>query len=146
MALQFFEHPVRLVPRRSVRVLTLSVLLLVVGLVASCRPSSNSTLFQDIRVIDGTGAASYLGSVRVVDSRIVEVGELTPQTGETVVNGGGSVLAPGFIDTHSHHDAPILPGASPSATSRSSTRGTTHSRTGRRSDGSEGGSGDVRER
>jgi len=108
VVLEFFEHPVRLVPRCSVRFLTLSVLLLVVGTVASCRPSSNSTLFQDIRVIDGTGAASYLGSVRIVDSRIVEVGELTPRTGETVVNGGGAVLAPGFIDTHSHHVRGLL--------------------------------------
>jgi N-acyl-D-amino-acid deacylase len=86
----------------------LSLLLLATGLLAACRPTFDGTLFQDVRVIDGTGSASYSGSVRVVDGRILEVGELTPRAGETVVNGGGAVLSPGFIDTHSHHDRGLL--------------------------------------
>lgn len=86
----------------------LVVLLLATGLVAACRAPSNSTLFQDVQIIDGTGAAPYAGSVRVLDGRIVEVGELTPRADETVVNGGGAALSPGFIDTHSHHDGGLL--------------------------------------
>lgn len=98
----------RLLPRYSLKVSRRSLLLLATGLMAACSPSSNGTLFQDVRVIDGTGSPSSPGSVRVVDGRIAEVGELTPRRGETVVNGGGAVLSPGFIDTHSHHDRGLL--------------------------------------
>src|SRR5699024_7973159 len=43
------------------------------------------------------------GAVRVDGDRIVAVGDLKPAAGETVVDARGLVLAPGFIDTHSHH-------------------------------------------
>jgi N-acyl-D-amino-acid deacylase len=86
----------------------LSVLLLTIGLAAACEAPSDSTLFQDVRIVDGTGRAPYAGSVRVLERRIVDVGELTPRAGETVVEGGGAVLSPGFIDTHSHHDGGLL--------------------------------------
>jgi N-acyl-D-amino-acid deacylase len=35
------------------------------------------------------------------------VGDVIPDQNEIVIDGGGKVLAPGFIDTHSHHDADI---------------------------------------
>jgi N-acyl-D-amino-acid deacylase len=42
--------------------------------------------------------------VRVEGDRIAAVGDLTPRSGEAVVDARGLVLAPGFIDTHSHAD------------------------------------------
>src|SRR6187455_115437 len=42
--------------------------------------------------------------VRISGDRIVRVGQFTPASGETVVDAEGLALAPGFIDTHSHHD------------------------------------------
>jgi N-acyl-D-amino-acid deacylase len=42
--------------------------------------------------------------VRVEGDRIAAVGDLTPRSGEAVVDAHGLVLAPGFIDTHSHAD------------------------------------------
>lgn len=74
----------------------------------SCTDPANSTLFENVRIVDGTGTASYNGSVRVLDDRIVEVGALTARSGERVIVGDGLVLAPGFIDTHSHHDRGLL--------------------------------------
>ncbi|MCZ6778037.1 MAG: D-aminoacylase [Acidobacteriota bacterium] len=53
-------------------------------------------------MIDGTGAAPRSASVRIVDDRIVEVGDIEPSAGDSLVDAGGLVLAPGFIDTHSH--------------------------------------------
>lgn len=55
-------------------------------------------------VVDGTGAPARHADVRVADGRIVAIGELAPEPGEQVVDAHGLVLAPGFIDTHSHHD------------------------------------------
>ena len=42
------------------------------------------------------------GTVRVEGGTIAAVGELEPLAGERMIDGGGQVLAPGFIDTHSH--------------------------------------------
>jgi N-acyl-D-amino-acid deacylase len=72
--------------------------------VGPVEPPAASVLITDVRIIDGTGAPGFAGSVRIEDGRIAAVGELAPRTGERVVRGGGLVLAPGFIDTHSHLD------------------------------------------
>ncbi|MBK8500878.1 MAG: serine hydrolase [Saprospiraceae bacterium] len=61
-------------------------------------------LIQNVRLIDGTGIPSRSASVRLLDDRIWEVGNLQPLPGEKFTDGHGQVLAPGFIDTHSHHD------------------------------------------
>lgn len=62
-----------------------------------------STLIVNASIVDGTGSPARRGAVRVAGDRIAEVGELTPRPGDRTVDAGGLVLAPGFIDTHSHH-------------------------------------------
>lgn len=63
-----------------------------------------SVLIVNALVVDGTGAPGRKAAVRVRGDRIAEVGGLSPAEGETVVDAKGLVLAPGFIDTHSHGD------------------------------------------
>lgn len=60
------------------------------------------------RVIDGSGAPSRNVNVRLVGERIADVGPFEPRAGEAVLDAGGLVLAPGFIDAHSHHEAGLL--------------------------------------
>ena len=69
-----------------------------------------STLITNASVLDGTGSPARRVSVRIAADRITEVGALQPAGSETVVDARGLTLAPGFIDTHSHHDRG-LPGA-----------------------------------
>lgn len=85
---------------------TLSALVCAVALVgcAEAPRSSTRTLIMNVRVVDGTGAAARDASVRIEDDRVVEVGDLAAVAGEDVVDGHGLVLAPGFIDTHTHFD------------------------------------------
>ena len=66
------------------------------------------TLITNARIIDGTGTPAIAGSVRVSGDRITAVGELTPHESDAVIDASGLVLAPGFIDTHSHSDRLIL--------------------------------------
>ncbi len=61
-------------------------------------------LITNVKIIDGTGLPSYSGGVRILNDRIREVGYLKALPNENVMDGKGLVLAPGFIDNHSHHD------------------------------------------
>ena len=78
----------------------------------SAAPTPDATgkgvLIVGARVIDGTGAPARVTSVRVIGDRIADVGDLHQRQGETVVIGTGLVLAPGFIDTHSHADGALF--------------------------------------
>ena len=71
-------------------------------------PAPASTLITHVMLYDGTGARPRPASVRITGDRIAEVGTLERRAGETVVDGGGLALAPGFIDTHSHADREIF--------------------------------------
>lgn len=68
-------------------------------------------LLRNAVVVDGTGSPARPGDVAVVGDRIAAVrdpGELSPARGSEVVDLDGLVLAPGFIDVHTHYDAQIL--------------------------------------
>jgi N-acyl-D-amino-acid deacylase len=80
---------------------------LLVG-VGACEAPQDAMLIVDVTIVDGTGAPGYQGAVRVRDGIIVDVGALDATPGDSVVEGTGMVLAPGFIDTHSHHDGGLL--------------------------------------
>ena len=77
---------------------------ILLGATACATPggSDDSFVVANATIIDGTGGPRTTGSVRVRSDRIVDVGAVTPARGERVVDAGGMVLAPGFIDTHSH--------------------------------------------
>ena len=61
-------------------------------------------VITNVKIIDGTGLPAVAGSVRVLNKRVWHVGKLTAFNGESTTDGKGKVLAPGFIDNHSHHD------------------------------------------
>ena len=67
-------------------------------------PAPSATLIRNARVVDGTGTPARTADVRIAGDRITAVGRLTPSAADRVIDAGGLVLAPGFIDTHSHHD------------------------------------------
>lgn len=59
-------------------------------------------------VIDGTGGPRYLADVRVRDGRIGEIGVNLAARGESEINVAGRIVAPGFIDVHTHDDQMVL--------------------------------------
>ena len=57
-------------------------------------------------IVDGTGAPGRQGDVAVSGGRIAEVGAVSGR-GAREVDAGGLVVAPGFIDPHTHYDAQL---------------------------------------
>ena len=70
-------------------------------------PAERSTLFHEVMLVDGTGAAPRLADVFVADGRIARITAPTRGNGGSagrIVAGEGRLLTPGFIDMHSHGD------------------------------------------
>src|SRR5262245_49438422 len=63
-------------------------------------------VLRNARIVDGTGAAEYLGDVAISGDRIAAVGKVT-QRGSRELDVRGRVVAPGFIDIHTHYDPQI---------------------------------------
>src|SRR6266403_4106269 len=63
-------------------------------------------LIKNGTLIDGTGAPARRADVGIAGGKIVEVGELSGAARKTI-DADGLVVAPGFIDPHTHYDAQI---------------------------------------
>ncbi len=58
-------------------------------------------------IVDGSGAPKRSGSVALQDGRIVAIGDVSGKARQTL-NADGKVIAPGFVDIHTHYDAQIM--------------------------------------
>jgi N-acyl-D-aspartate/D-glutamate deacylase len=59
-------------------------------------------------IVDGTGSPGVSGDVRLHDGRIVEIGPRLRRDGEMVFDAEGAVVAPGFLDLHTHLDPQLF--------------------------------------
>jgi dihydroorotase/N-acyl-D-amino-acid deacylase len=59
-------------------------------------------------VVDGSGSPWFEGSVAVREGKIADVGRLSNATAKRVIDASGLVVAPGFIDLHTHSDYTLL--------------------------------------
>ena len=59
-------------------------------------------------VIDGTKAPRYEADVAVRDGRIVAIGELAGYSAKQTLDAKGRIVAPGFIDSHTHDDMAVI--------------------------------------
>jgi N-acyl-D-aspartate/D-glutamate deacylase len=69
---------------------------------------SCDTLIRQANVLDGTGSAGELLDVALYDGRICAVGPALEHKAANYVDADGLVLAPGFIDVHTHDDISVI--------------------------------------
>jgi len=63
-------------------------------------------LIKNGTVVDGSGAPRYLADVAVSGGRIAEIGKIS-QGAANVIDASDLIVAPGFVDPHTHYDAQI---------------------------------------
>jgi N-acyl-D-amino-acid deacylase len=68
----------------------------------------HAILLRGGTIVDGTGSPSYRGDVLIEGDRITGVGTVIAPPGVEHVDVGGYMIAPGFIDMHSHSDLALL--------------------------------------
>lgn len=76
-------------------------------ILAACTPEFDVVLYGG-SVIDGTGAPAYRADVALLHGVIMEVGDLAPRTARQRIDVTGLVVAPGFIDPHTHSRGTIF--------------------------------------
>ena len=59
-------------------------------------------------IVDGSGNKGYKADILINGDRIEKVGKNIKANDAKIIDAGGLVVAPGFIDTHSHSDLQIL--------------------------------------
>jgi N-acyl-D-amino-acid deacylase len=87
------------------------------GALVAFEPSPGSTSLQDAaydlvlrngKIVDGTGNPWYYADLAVKGDKIVALGKIAANTAKREIDVKGRVVAPGFIDMHSHSDFTIL--------------------------------------
>src|SRR5579884_2633703 len=66
------------------------------------------TILRGGTVIDGSGAKRFRGDVAIAGDRIAAVGSVAKTAGAREIDVSGLVVAPGFIDVHTHDDRALL--------------------------------------
>lgn len=59
-------------------------------------------------IVDGTLAPRFRDDIGIKNGRIAKIGRVQPHEAKKVVDADGLVVAPGFIDLHTHYDAQIF--------------------------------------
>jgi N-acyl-D-amino-acid deacylase len=81
----------------------LAALLLVrtrTGVHASAPPYD--LLITNARIVDGSGNPWFRADIAIKDGRIARVGRLGPESASRTIDARGQIVAPGFIDVHTH--------------------------------------------
>ncbi len=65
------------------------------------------TIIKQGMIVDGTRVPAYRADVGIKNGKIAKIGRLKNSDGDKVLDAEGQIVAPGYIDLHTHYDAQI---------------------------------------
>jgi len=86
----------------------LSVMLVVSLITINCGQKQYDILILNGSVIDGSGKKAFQSDIGISGDKIIALGDLKDESASTIIDADGLVVAPGFIDIHTHCDRGIL--------------------------------------
>jgi N-acyl-D-amino-acid deacylase len=90
------------------RLLLLSIALAATGASTSTQAPAFDVVVRGGQVVDGTGSPAVRADVGIRGDRIAAVGPLDGQSARRTIDATGLIVAPGFIDLHTHSEMPLL--------------------------------------
>ncbi|MEM7141410.1 MAG: amidohydrolase family protein [Actinomycetota bacterium] len=69
--------------------------------------ASFDTIIRNGTIVDGTGLPRYVDDLAIADGKVAQIGGLKRATADREIDAHGLIVAPGFIDTHTHYDAQL---------------------------------------
>jgi N-acyl-D-amino-acid deacylase len=73
------------------------------------KPIENADiLIKGGSVVDGTGTPRIRADIAIKDDRIIAIGDLDPSKAGRIIDASNRIVAPGFIDVHTHDDRALL--------------------------------------
>ncbi|MGD9603763.1 MAG: amidohydrolase family protein [Gammaproteobacteria bacterium] len=66
------------------------------------------TVIRNGLIIDGTRLPRYRGDIGIRQGRIAEIGQIPAHAARRVIDASGLIVAPGFVDLHTHYDAQLF--------------------------------------
>jgi N-acyl-D-amino-acid deacylase len=84
----------------SLRITLFSIFIIFIS--ACSEPVTYDFILRGGTIIDGSNGSAYLGDIAVNGDQIVAIGELSDAIGQAEIDVSGLVVAPGFINIHSH--------------------------------------------
>src|SRR5205807_110158 len=82
-------------------------LLLAPGIAWTAEPAYD-LLIRNGTIVDGSGNPWFRGDAAIRGDHIIAIGRVPPGTARREIDAKGLVVAPGFIDMHSHSDYVLL--------------------------------------
>jgi N-acyl-D-amino-acid deacylase len=86
-------------------------LTIIAAVTTTCRWETDmryDLLIRNALIIDGTNTPAYPADVAISEGRIHRIGDLEGESADQEIDAKGRVLAPGFIDVHTHDDTVVI--------------------------------------
>ncbi len=69
--------------------------------------SQYDTVIKNGTIIDGTGLPRFKGDIAIRNGRVAKIGRVNASDAKEVIDATGLIVAPGFVDLHTHYDAQV---------------------------------------
>ena len=83
------------------------LLLLITIFQCSVFDSGYDVIIRNGRIVDGTGNPAYRADVGIKNGKIAQIGRMAAAKAKRIIEADGSIVAPGFVDVHTHVDRDI---------------------------------------